>query len=59
MRNKQLIIRKIFEVNNFLNGQEALLSTGRSIEEIKAQIERIKAKLHEIEVLVNGEQETF
>ena len=59
MRNKQLIIRKIFEVNNFLNGQEALLSTGRSIEEIKAQIERIKAKLHEIEVLVNGEEETF
>lgn len=59
MRNKQLIIRKIFEVNNFLNGQEALLSTGRSVEEIKAQIERIKAKLHEIEVLVNGEEETF
>jgi hypothetical protein len=59
MRNKQLIIRKIFEVNNFLNGQEALLSTGRNVEEIKAQIEKIKAKLHEIEVLVNGEQETF
>ena len=59
MRNKQLILRKIFEVNNFLNGQEALLSTGRSVEEIKAQIERIKAKLHEIEVLVNGEEETF
>ncbi len=59
MRNKQLILRKIFEINNFLNGQEALLSTNRSIEEIKAQIEKIKAKLHEIEVLVNGEQETF
>lgn len=59
MRNKQLILRKLFEVNNFLNGQEALLSTNRSVEEIKAQIEKIKAKLHEIEVLVNGEQETF
>jgi len=59
MRNKQLIIRKIFEVNNFLNGQEALLSTGRNVEEIKAQIEKIKAKLNEVEVLVNGEQETF
>jgi len=59
MRNKQLILRKLFEVNNFLNAQDALLSTNRSVEEIKAQIERIKAKLHEIEVLVNGEQETF
>ncbi|MFN9901123.1 MAG: hypothetical protein ACK55Z_20550 [bacterium] len=59
MRNKQLILRKLFEVNNFLNGQEALLSTNRSVEEIKAQIEKIKAKLHEVEVLVNGEQETF
>lgn len=59
MRNKQLILRKLFEVNNFLNAQDALLSTNRSLEEIKAQIERIKAKLHEIEVLVNGEQETF
>lgn len=59
MRNKQLILRKIFEINNFLNGQEALLSTGRSIEEIKIHLERIKVKLHEIEVLVNGEQETF
>ena len=59
MRNKQLILRKLFEVNNFLNAQDALLSTNRSVEEIKAQIERIKAKLHEVEVLVNGEQETF
>ena len=59
MRNKQLILRKIFEINNFLNGQEALLSTGRSIEEIKIHLERIKDKLHEIEVLINGEQESF
>lgn len=59
MKYKQLILRKIFELNNFFNGHEALLSTGRSIEELKSHIDRMKAKLQEIEVLINGEQETF
>jgi hypothetical protein len=57
MKYKQLILRKIFELNNFLNGQEALLSTGRSIDELRAQMDRIRAKLQEIEVLVNSESE--
>lgn len=59
MKYKQIVLKKIFELNNFLNGHEALLSTGRSLEEIKAHLERVKAKLQEIEVLVNGEQDTF
>jgi len=57
MKYKQLILRKLFEINNFLNGQEALLSTGRSIDELRAQLERIRAKLQEIEVLINSESE--
>lgn len=57
MKYKQLIQRKIFELSNFLNGQEALLSTGRSVDELRAQIERIRAKLQEIEVLINSESE--
>jgi hypothetical protein len=57
MKYKQLIQKKIFELNNFLNGQDALLSTGRSIDELRAHIERMKAKLQEIEVLVNSETE--
>jgi hypothetical protein len=57
MKYKQLIQKKIFELNNFLNGQDALLSTGRSIDEIRAHIERMKAKLQEIEVLINSETE--
>ena len=57
MKYKQLIQKKIFELNNFLNGQDALLSTGRSIDEIRAHIERMKSKLQEIEVLVNSETE--
>lgn len=57
MKYKQLILRKIFELNNFLNGQDALISTGRSIDEVRAHIERMKAKLQEIEVLINSENE--
>jgi hypothetical protein len=57
MKYKQLIQKKIFELNNFLNGQDALLSTGRSIDELRAHIERMKSKLQEIEVLVNSESE--
>lgn len=58
MKYKQLIQKKIFELNNFLNGHEALLSTGRSVEELRAHVERIRAKLLEIEVLINSESES-
>jgi hypothetical protein len=57
MKYKQLIQKKIFELNNFLNGQDALLSTGRSVDELRAHIERMKAKLLEIETLINSENE--
>jgi hypothetical protein len=49
----------MFEINNFLNAQDALISTGRSAEEIKHQIERVRDKIREIEVLLNSEQESF
>lgn len=57
MKYKQLIQKKIFELNNFLNGQEALLATGRSVDELRAHVERMRAKLLEIETLINSEQE--
>lgn len=57
MKYKQLILRKIFELNNLINGQKALVSTARSREEIQAQLERVESKLHEIEVLINSESE--
>lgn len=59
MKYKQLILRKIFELNNFLNGHDALLSTGRSLEELRTHIEKMRAKIQEIEVLINSEQETY
>jgi hypothetical protein len=57
MKYKQLILRKIFELNNLINSQRALVSTARSQEELNAQLDRVKAKLEEIEVLINSESE--
>ncbi len=57
MKYKQLILKKIFELNNLINGQKALVSTARSREEIQAQLERVESKLKEIEVLINSEHE--
>lgn len=57
MKYKQLILRKIFELNNLINGQKALISTARSREEAQAQLERVESKLQEIEVLINSESE--
>jgi hypothetical protein len=59
MKYKQLILKKIFELSNFLNAQRALVSTLRSADEQFAQLEKLEAKLKEIEVLINSEQETF
>ena len=57
MKYKQLILRKIFELNNLINSQRALVSTARSQEEIHAQLDRVKSKLEEIEILINSESE--
>jgi hypothetical protein len=57
MKYKQLILRKIFELNNLINSQRALVSTARSQEEINFHLDRVKAKLDEIEVLINSESE--
>ena len=57
MKYKQLILRKIFELNNLINSQRALVSTARSQDEIHAQLDRVKSKLEEIEVLIHSESE--
>lgn len=59
MRSKQLVLRKLFELNNFINGQRALISTARSKEEILFQLERVEEKIKEIEVLINRENEEW
>lgn len=59
MRNKQLILKKFFEIGNFINVQKAMLSDNRSREEFASQIQKIENKLKEIEILINTEQESY
>lgn len=59
MRQKQLVLKKLYETQILINGQRALISTARSKEEVDQQTERIEAKLKEIEVLINRENEDW
>lgn len=59
MKHKQLISRKLEQLQNLLNVQSSMLSQLRPAEELKEHIDRIKEKIQEIEVLINAEQETF
>jgi hypothetical protein len=57
MKYKQLILRKLFELNNLINSQRALVSTSRPQDEINSHLDKIKYKIEEIEVLINSENE--
>lgn len=59
MRQKQLVLKKLQEIQILLNGEKALISTARSREELLQQIEKIEVKLHETEVLINRENEEW
>lgn len=59
MRQKELVSKKIQELRNFVNGERALISTSRSREELLQQLERIEAKIQEIEVLINRENQDW
>jgi hypothetical protein len=59
MRYKQLLLKKLFEIENFMNVQKAMLSDNRPREEFADQIKKVEAKLKEIEVLINTEEESF
>lgn len=59
MRQKELVAKKLQELKNFTIGLQSLLSTARSREELQNQIDRINAKIQEIEVLVNRENQDW
>jgi hypothetical protein len=58
MRYKQLIQRKLSELKNYIHSQDANISQLRPPEELKFQIQKMLAKIHEIETLINTEDET-
>lgn len=59
MRQKELVTKKLQELKNFSIGLQSLLSTARSREELEQQLERINAKIQEIEVLINRENQDW
>lgn len=59
MRQKELVARKIDELKNLVNGQKALVSTARPQQELHVHLERIDAKIQEIELLINRENQDW
>lgn len=57
MRYKQLVSKKLDELNNIMLGLNSLLSQNPSREQLQNQIEKHKSKVEEIQTLVNSEQE--
>lgn len=59
MRQKDLVLKKLYELKNYLNGERALISTNRPKEELLQQLDRIEAKLEDVEVLINRENQDW
>ena len=57
MRYKQLVSKKLDELNNILLSLNSLLSQNPTREQLQNQIEKHKNKVEEIQTLVNSEQE--
>jgi hypothetical protein len=58
MRYKQLVSKKLDELNNIMLGLNSLLSQNPTREQLQNQIEKHKNKVEEIQTLVNSEQES-
>lgn len=59
MRYKQLVTKKLDELNNLIKGQESMISQLRPPQELKAHLERMQFKIQEIQTLVNTENESM
>jgi hypothetical protein len=57
MRYKQLVSKKLDELNNIVIGLNSLLSQNPTREQVQNQIEKHKDKVEEIQTLINSEQE--
>jgi hypothetical protein len=57
MKHKELIIRKFNELNNILSVQDSSISRLEHPDILKQQIERMRIKMNEIEVLLNNEDQ--
>jgi hypothetical protein len=57
MKHKELVLRKFNELNNMLSVQDSSISRLEHPDVLKQQIERMRIKMNEIEVLLNNEDQ--
>jgi len=57
MKHKDLVIRKFGELVNLIAGQESSISRLEHPDVLKQQLERMRNKLTEIEILINNEEQ--
>ena len=57
MRYKELVLRKLDELDNIQLGLQSLLSTpSTTVQQVENQVEKHKNKVEEIRTLINSEQ---
>jgi hypothetical protein len=59
MKHKELVTRKLSELNNIIARQESSISRLESPEALKEQLQVLRSKIVEIEILVNNEESSF
>lgn len=59
MRNKELVSRKIEQVDNALSNIASQISTGNDPRVIKETIVQVKEKLQDIQTLINTESDSW
>lgn len=59
MRYKTLVLKKLEELRYMISGQSSNISQSRPQEELQQQLERMVNKIHEINVLLNTENESL
>lgn len=57
MKHKELIIRKFNELNNLIMAQDSSISRLEHPDTLRNQLERMRIKMNEIEVLLNNEEQ--
>jgi SMC interacting uncharacterized protein involved in chromosome segregation len=57
MRYKQLVEKKLDELKNQIHSQSASISQLRPPQELKDQLDRMLNKIHEIQTLINTEDQ--
>ena len=59
MKHKELITNKLTQLSNLLSNQESSISRLEHPEKLKDQIQIIRQKIEEIQVLINAENSSF